>query len=123
MATRISPWRRRLPRFSCRADSRITSGLMQPFAPLLLLATALLSPHGILALAAFALHNTMRIGLSVAVDLRFCWDRSMLRSLRMLPLTWFAEPLVWLAGLWGRTVVWRGRTYRLRGGRVSLAAP
>ena len=47
----------------------------------------------------------------------------MLRSLRMLPLTWFVEPLVWLAGMWGRTVVWRGRTYRLRGGRVSLAQP
>lgn len=98
-------------------------GFLPAFAPLLLLATALLSPHGVLALAAFALHNAMRIGLSVAIDLRFCWDRSMLRSLRMLPLTWFAEPLVWLAGLWGRTVVWRGRTYRLRGGRVSLAAP
>ena len=100
-----------------------TLGFLPAFAPLLLLSTALWSPHGAWALAAFALHNTMRIGLSAAVDLRFCWDRSMLRSLRVLPLTWFVEPLVWIAGMWGRTVVWRGRTYRLHGGRVSLAEP
>jgi ceramide glucosyltransferase len=86
-------------------------------APLLLLCQG-----GTLALALLALHTVARAAVAVLVDFRFCWDRSLVRSLHLLPLLWAFEPLCLLAGLFGSTVEWRGRRYRLRGGRATLDA-
>ena len=84
-------------------------------APLLLLcrmdATALLL---------LALHTVLRAAVALLVDFRFCWDRSLVRALPLLPLLWILEPLNLLLGLLGSTVEWRGRRYRVRGGRATL---
>jgi ceramide glucosyltransferase len=87
-------------------------------APLLLLGLAATHPGP--ALGLLALHTAARATFALLVDFRFCWDRSLARALHLLPLLWLLEPLVLAAGLLGRTVVWRGRRYRLRGGRATL---
>jgi ceramide glucosyltransferase len=84
-------------------------------APLLLLLHG-----GATALAALALHTAVRAILALLVDFRFCWDRSLVRALPLLPLLWVFEPLNLFLGLFGSTVDWRGRRYRVRGGRATL---
>ncbi len=95
--------------------------LLPASAPLLLLAAGLFGAHPGLALAALAFHTFARVAVAIAVDFRFCWDRSLLRALPLLPLLWFVEPLAWAAGALPGSVEWRGRRYRLRGGRATLA--
>jgi len=84
-------------------------------APLLLLLRG-----GMTALSLLAVHTLVRATVATLVDFRFCWDRSLVRSLPLLPLLWIFEPLNLLLGLLGSTVDWRGRRYRVRGGRATL---
>jgi ceramide glucosyltransferase len=84
-------------------------------APLLLLLSG-----GTVALLMLALHTLVRATVATLVDLRFCWDRSLVRALPLLPLLWVLEPLNLLMGLSGSVVDWRGRLYRVRGGRATL---
>jgi hypothetical protein len=72
------------------------------FAPLLLL---LAGAWGLLAALLL-----LRLLVAVAVDFRFCWDRSLVRSLPLLPLLWLLEPLGWLTGLFllGRRATLKG---------------
>ncbi len=84
-------------------------------APLLLLCRG-----GTAALVLLLLHTTVRACVATLVDFRFCWDRSVVRALPLLPLLWILEPLNLLAGLAGSTVEWRGRRYKVRGGRATL---
>ena len=91
------------------------------FAPLLLLlaiATGPAAGHGWL-LAGIA---AARIGTAVAIELRYIWDGSLLRTIVYLPLLWILEPCGFIAGLLGRTINWRGRRYRLKGDRATLVA-
>ena len=89
-------------------------------APLALLAAAVVTPYAAAALWTLALLTAVRAAVAIAVDFRFCWDRSLLRSLHLLPLLWFLEPAALAAGLIGRVVTWRGRRYRIKGGRATL---
>jgi ceramide glucosyltransferase len=121
------PWRdqlawvvRRLRVVSSGAPLGWFAFLPPALAPGLLLATALATPHGGAALAGLLALTAARGLVAVAVDLRFVWDRSLLGALPLLPLLWVAEPAGWLAGLCGRTFRWRGRRYRLHGGRATL---
>lgn len=84
-------------------------------APLLLLLRG-----GAPALAALAFHTAIRAAVALLVDFRFCWDRSLVRALPLLPLLWILEPLNLVLGLFGSSVDWRGRRYRVRGGRATL---
>jgi len=90
------------------------------FAGPLLAAAAIAGPERALPLAALLAHLVARAFLATLVDFRFCWDRSLLRALPLLPLLWAIEPAAWLAGLLSRDVVWRGRRYRVSGGRATL---
>jgi len=96
------------------------AGALPACAPLLLLATAAATPWTAPALRLLAGITAIRAALAVVVDFRFCWDRSLVRALPLLPLLWVLEPLGYLSGLFGGTVTWRGRRYRLKAGRVSL---
>jgi ceramide glucosyltransferase len=84
-------------------------------APLLLLWQG-----GSAALSLLALLTLVRAAVATLVDFRFCWDRSLVKALPLLPLLWVLEPLLLLLGLFGSTVDWRGRRYRVRGGRATL---
>ncbi|MHC4972918.1 MAG: glycosyltransferase [Planctomycetota bacterium] len=94
--------------------------LLVAFAPLLLLAGALATPYAAPALWLLGAHTVGRALAAILIDLRFCRDGSLLRSLHLLPLLWFLEPAAAVAGALGRTVLWRGRRYRLKSGRATL---
>jgi ceramide glucosyltransferase len=87
-------------------------------APLLLLGAAW--THAGPALALLGAHTVARAAVALLVDFRFCWDRSLARALPLLPLLWLLEPLNLFAGLFGSTVSWRGRRYRVARGRATL---
>jgi ceramide glucosyltransferase len=97
--------------------------LIVAFAPLLLLVAALTTPHAAPALWLLGAHTAGRLVTATLIDLRFCRDGSLLRSLHLLPVLWFFEPAAALAGVFGRTVLWRGRRYRLKSGRATLLHP
>ncbi|MHC4548691.1 MAG: glycosyltransferase [Planctomycetota bacterium] len=96
------------------------AALLFSFVPLLLLAAAILTPVAVPALWLLGLHTALRALVAVLVDFRFCWDRSLVRALPLLPLLWVLEPLAVVAGLCGSTITWRGRRYRLRAGGANL---
>lgn len=97
--------------------------LLVAFAPLLLVVALLVSPYPAAALWLLVVHTVGRAAAAALVDLRFCRDGSLLRSLHLLPLLWFLEPAAAVAGAFGGTVLWRGRRYRLRSGRATLLHP
>ncbi|MHC4338958.1 MAG: glycosyltransferase family protein [Planctomycetota bacterium] len=78
------------------------TALPTSFAPPLLL---LVGGWGLLAVLLL-----LRLLVAFAVDFRFCWDRSLIRSLPLLPLLWILEPLGWLTGLFllGRRATLKG---------------
>ncbi|MHC4134757.1 MAG: glycosyltransferase [Planctomycetota bacterium] len=94
--------------------------LFVALAPLLLLVCALTTPSHVPALWLLGAHTVGRALAATLIDLRFCRDGSLLRSLHLLPLLWFLEPAAAVAGAFGRTVLWRGRRYRLKSGRATL---
>jgi len=101
----------------------VRSAAPLPYALALPLSTApllLLCRGGGTALLLLAFHTVARATVATLVDFRFCWDRSLVRTLPLLPLLWILEPLNLLLGLLGSTVDWRGRRYRVRGGRATL---
>ncbi len=87
-------------------------------APLLLLLT-----FDAWSLGCLAALTVMRLSFAVIHDFRFLWDRSLIRSLWLLPVLWLLEPCWWLAGMCGNHITWRGRRYRLKGGRAKVVAP
>jgi len=89
-------------------------------APGLLLLTCITGPFRGPAIGLLATLTLLRALVAVIVDARFCWDYTLLRSIPLLPLLWIFEPVGWLAGHLGSTVTWRGRRYRLKGGRATL---
>jgi len=97
--------------------------LFVAFAPLLLLVCALTTPFHGPALWLLGAHTVGRALAATLIDLRFCRDGCLLRSLHLLPLLWFLEPAAAVAGAFGRTVRWRGRRYLLRSGRATLLHP
>jgi len=90
--------------------------------PLLLVLTALLTRFHAAALWMLLGHALARGLVAIAIDLRFAWDRSLVRALPLLPLGWLWEPLLMAAASLGRTVVWRGRRYSVRRGDLARDA-
>jgi ceramide glucosyltransferase len=97
--------------------------LLVACAPLLLGLAALTTACAGPALWLLGAHTAGRALVAAVVDLRFCRDGSLLRSLHLLPLLWILEPAAAVLGAFGRTVRWRGRRYRLRSGRATLLHP
>lgn len=89
-------------------------------APPLLLAASVAAEGAGRALGLLLLLTLLRAVVAVIVDFRFCWDRSLVRALPLLPLLWIFEAVGWLSGVAGSTITWRGRRYRLHRGRATL---
>ncbi len=69
----------------------------------------------ILFAAAVLMRTTMALLSGVSV-LR---DREVGRSLWLLPVRDFLAPVVWLAGMFGRKIVWRGEEFELQDGKLK----
>lgn len=61
----------------------------------------------------------IRIALAVTVGTSVLQDRQVPRLLPLLPLRDLLAPLVWVGGLFGNTIVWRGEKFTLRKGRLT----
>lgn len=88
--------------------------------PIALLLTAVTgSAEWALALLAAAL--VPRLIMQLAVARGILGDGSALRTLPLVPLQDIASFLIWVAAFFGKTIVWRGRTFKLlRDGRLDL---
>lgn len=71
------------------------------------------------SIALFVLACTLR-ATSAAVAAAILNDRSFLRSSWLLPLRDLLAPFIWIAGLLGRRIVWRGEEFQLKDGKLSL---
>ncbi len=66
------------------------------------------------ALALFALAFLIRILMAVTVGKLVLSDRELLRSLWLLPIRDLLAVVLWMGGLAGRKIVWRGQTFHRR---------
>lgn len=46
-------------------------------------------------------------------------DREAIRSLWLLPLRDFIAPIIWIAGIFGRNIMWRGQKFQLNNGKLK----
>ena len=46
-------------------------------------------------------------------------DREAIRSLWLLPLRDFIAPIIWIAGMFGRNIMWRGQMFELNNGKLK----
>ncbi|HZQ17200.1 MAG TPA: bacteriohopanetetrol glucosamine biosynthesis glycosyltransferase HpnI [Terriglobales bacterium] len=61
----------------------------------------------------------IRIAMAIATGSFVLRDKELLRSLWLLPLRDLIAPFVWLGGLFGRKITWRGEKFKLDRGRLS----
>jgi ceramide glucosyltransferase len=71
------------------------------------------------AWALFAIAVLLRITMAWASAVSVLKDEDAMRSLGLLPLRDFLAPLVWLAGMFGRKIVWRGEEFELDNGKLK----
>jgi ceramide glucosyltransferase len=74
------------------------------------------------AWALFAAAALLRITMALVTARSVLRDKDTIRSLWLLPLRDFLAPLVWLAGMFGRKIVWRGEEFELEGGKLKRPA-
>ena len=65
-------------------------------------------------LALFVIALFMRLVVAVSVGRRVLKDRELLRCLWLLPVRDLLAVVVWIGGLAGREIVWRGERFHLR---------
>jgi ceramide glucosyltransferase len=82
-------------------------------------ALCLLLAHGaIWAWTLFALAVLLRIIMARASAVSVLKDEDAIRSLWLLPLRDFLAPVIWIAGWFGRKIVWRGQEFELQNGKL-----
>ena len=73
----------------------------------------------LLSLWLLAMVFFLRLALAMAVGTNVLYDRQVLENLWLLPLRDMIGWLVWLASFGGKTVEWRGETFRLHAGKLE----
>lgn len=71
------------------------------------------------AWALFAVAVMLRITMAWASAVSVLNDREAMRSLWLLPLRDFLAPIVWIAGMFGRKIAWRGQEFELENGKLK----
>lgn len=85
-------------------------------------ALCLLLAHGkTWAWALLATALCLRLTMAWAAAVSVLNDRESMSSFWLLPLRDFVAPLVWVAGIFGRKVVWRGQKFELEKGKLKPA--
>ncbi len=75
------------------------------------------------AWALFAVAVTLRLATALVVGKLVLSDRNAVTGLGWIPLRDLAAVFVWLGGLGGRRVTWRGDVFELRKGRLVRSSP
>jgi ceramide glucosyltransferase len=63
----------------------------------------------------------LRFAMAVVIGVSVLRDKEVLRSFWLLPLRDLLAPLVWVGGLFGRKIVWRGEKFELNKGKLTQA--
>jgi ceramide glucosyltransferase len=71
------------------------------------------------ALAFFVIAVLMRLAVAVCVGKLVLKDRALLRSMWLLPVRDLLALIVWIGGVVGRKIVWRGERFHLRKGKLQ----
>jgi ceramide glucosyltransferase len=71
------------------------------------------------ALALFVIAVLMRLAVALGVGKLVLKDRELLRSMWLLPIRDLLAVFVWIGGLAGRKIVWRGEQFHLRNGKLQ----
>lgn len=67
----------------------------------------------------FAVAVALRITMAWASAVSVLNDRESMRSFWLLPLRDFLAPFVWIAGMFGSKIVWRGQEFELEDGKLK----
>jgi ceramide glucosyltransferase len=84
--------------------------------------TLLLARGATWALILLAAAGFLRVTTVLACGVFALRDTNVMRSLWLLPLRDLMAPLVWLAGMFGRRIVWRGQEFELDNGKLKRTA-
>lgn len=95
------------------------AGLLLTFTIPWAIACFLLARGSTLAWAEFGIAVFLRLIMSLAVGSLALRDRQVRRSLWLLPLRDLLAPVVWLSGIFGRRIVWRGEEFQLNKGKLK----
>jgi ceramide glucosyltransferase len=71
------------------------------------------------ASALFAAAVLLRISMAWASAVPVLKDEHAMRSLWLLPLRDFLAPVVWIGGMFGRKITWRGQEFELENGKLK----
>jgi ceramide glucosyltransferase len=93
-------------------------GLLLTFTFVWALTALLISPRASTGLL-FAFATTARFVMAVVSTKILLRDRDASRWLWLLPLRDFVAVAIWVAGFFGRKVVWRGESFTLEGGKLK----
>jgi len=64
-----------------------------------------------------------RCAVALAVGRMVLRDQQVTRWLALVPLRDLVAVLVWFMGCWGHTVTWRGKTFKLKNGKLADTLP
>ena len=95
------------------------AGLLLTFTLAWALLTLVLARGADWVLALFVIALFMRLVVAVSVGRRVLKDRELLRCLWLLPVRDLLAVVVWIGGLAGREIVWRGERFHLRDGKLQ----
>lgn len=70
----------------------------------------------------FAVALALRFVMAALVGVSVLGDHNLPRLLWLLPLRDLLAPFIWLGGLFGRRIVWRGEKFELREGKLKRVA-
>src|ERR1041385_7671190 len=73
------------------------------------------------AIGVFTIALVLRLAVAVLSARLVLRDRSFFRSAWLLPIRDLLAPLIWVAGLVGNRIVWRGQVFRLNRGKLYPA--
>ena len=94
------------------------AGLPLTFTLLWAVLTLILSTGSPYAWALVALAASLRIAVAITTGRMALQDQNVLRLLWLLPLRDLLAPFIWLSGLFGNKIVWRGKVFTLKRGKL-----
>jgi len=61
----------------------------------------------------------IRVVMAVTDGVTVLHDKSVLPSLWLLPVRDLLAPMIWIGGLFGRKILWRGEKFELQNGKLK----
>jgi ceramide glucosyltransferase len=95
------------------------AGLLMTFTLVWALVNLALTAGATWAIGLFCAALAARVIMAVAVGKLVLNDDEVLRSLWLLPLRDLFAVAVWIVGMWGRKIVWRGETFVVKAGKLE----